>query len=224
MGADDVERPRRGRRADRSLGRQTHMRNQDVRSGLGHGAGARIAMAAQHTRLESRCNRRGSIDNQAAMGKEVIRVVAAVLDAVLPRRHGVTVDAGGSIMLVPAKEPLAMGSSIWIMFRPEQAWIETGGQGSPGGVNDSITTITINGAALVDEQSLLSHINSQLASSNASAYIADDGSLAFRLRTAGYGNISLDNFSGGVAGHCRSTCARTVSAETCSWRATSSPV
>lgn len=72
--------------------------------------------------------------------------------------------------------------------------------GSPGGVNDSITTITINGAALVDEQSLLSHINSQLASSNASAYIADDGSLAFRLRTAGYGNISLDNFSGGVAG------------------------
>jgi putative spermidine/putrescine transport system ATP-binding protein len=64
----------------------------------------------------------------------------------------VTVNAGGSMLLVPAKEPLAMGSSIWIMFRPEQAWIETGGQGSPGGVNS--LPVRVEDAVFLGEMSM----------------------------------------------------------------------
>ncbi len=62
------------------------------------------------------------------------------------------------------------------------------------GANDGTVTITVNGAALVDNDSLLSHINAQLNSTAARAYIADDGALAFRLQAGGYGDISLDNY------------------------------
>lgn len=72
--------------------------------------------------------------------------------------------------------------------------------GTPGGAEDGTFSITVNGAALQDEQSLVTHLNGQLASSDVAAYIADDGSVAFRLRSPGYGNLSIDNYSGGVPG------------------------
>ncbi len=63
------------------------------------------------------------------------------------------------------------------------------------GVNDGTFTININGPALVDESSLLQHINSQLSSSDVTAYIADNGTLAFRLDSVGYGDITVQNYN-----------------------------
>lgn len=62
------------------------------------------------------------------------------------------------------------------------------------GNNDGTFTVTVNGASLSDDAALLANINSQLSAGDVRAYIADDGSVAFRLNTAGYGNISLQNF------------------------------
>lgn len=62
------------------------------------------------------------------------------------------------------------------------------------GSNDGSFTVTINGAAIADNDTLLATINAQLSGSDVRAYIADDGGLAFRLRTAGYGNITLQNY------------------------------
>lgn len=67
---------------------------------------------------------------------------------------------------------------------------------SLNGNNDGTLTVTINGAAITDEQSLLVNMNSQLSASDVRAYIADDGSVAFRLLTPGYGNITLQNYDG----------------------------
>lgn len=72
--------------------------------------------------------------------------------------------------------------------------------GTPSGARDGDFTIIVAGANITDNQSLLSHLNSQLNHSDVAAYIADDGSVAFRLRTPGYGNISLDNYAGGAPG------------------------
>ncbi len=72
--------------------------------------------------------------------------------------------------------------------------------GTPGGADDGVFSVTVSGSALQDEQALVTHLNAQLATSDVAAYIADDGSVAFRLRSPGYGNLSLDNYSGGVPG------------------------
>jgi flagellar hook-associated protein 1 FlgK len=72
--------------------------------------------------------------------------------------------------------------------------------GTPGGADDGVFSVTVSGSALQDEQALVTHLNAQLATSDVAAYIADDGSVAFRLRSPGYGDISLDNYSGGVPG------------------------
>jgi flagellar hook-associated protein 1 FlgK len=72
--------------------------------------------------------------------------------------------------------------------------------GTPSGARDGNFTITVDGDGITDNQSLLTHLNAQLAGTDVSAYIADDGSLAFRLRTPGYGNLSLANFSGNTTG------------------------
>jgi len=119
---------------------------------------------------------------------------------------GTLVTTNGSMMGLPeGRSPVTQAALLPGGSAPDFSVTDFSGSpfsfdleitGSPNGVNDGTTTITINGAALLDDQSLLSHINSQLTSTNATAYIADDGSLAFRLRTPGYGNISLDNFAG----------------------------
>lgn len=70
--------------------------------------------------------------------------------------------------------------------------------GTPGGARDVTRTITVDGANITDNQSLLTHINAQLSNTDVRAYIADDGSLAFRLNTPGYGNISLTGIDGGA--------------------------
>lgn len=70
-----------------------------------------------------------------------------------------------------------------------------------GAASDGTHTININGPALSDEDSLLQHINSQLASSDVSAYIADNGTLAFRLNSVGYGDITLQNYDGDPDGN-----------------------
>ena len=52
--------------------------------------------------------------------------------------HGdgvVTVDIGGTEVRVPARQHLAIESRVWVMFRPEQAWIDTSGGDQPEGVN-----------------------------------------------------------------------------------------
>ncbi len=69
-----------------------------------------------------------------------------------------------------------------------------------GGSNNATVPVTISGGGIIDENTLLIEINSQLSTSNARAYIADNGTLAFRLATPGYGDLSLQNYAGGVAG------------------------
>lgn len=64
------------------------------------------------------------------------------------------------------------------------------------GQSDGTYTVTINSASIPDEAGLLATINAQLSASDLSAYIADDGSVAFRLNTAGYGNITVQNYDG----------------------------
>ncbi len=69
-----------------------------------------------------------------------------------------------------------------------------------GGASDSTTTINIASASITDNASLLQTINSQLSGSDVEAVIVDDGSgtetLAFRRRTAGDGDIVLQNYTG----------------------------
>lgn len=72
--------------------------------------------------------------------------------------------------------------------------------GTPNSARDGNFTVVVDGDGITDNQSLLTHLNAKLAGTDVSAYIADDGSLAFRLRTPGYGNLSLANFSGNTAG------------------------
>lgn len=67
---------------------------------------------------------------------------------------------------------------------------------SLSGSNDGTFNIVINGPQISDNSSLLTTINTQLASSDALAYIADNGSLAFRLKTPGFGDLSLQNYNG----------------------------
>lgn len=63
-----------------------------------------------------------------------------------------------------------------------------------GGSNNGTYTVTVDSAALNDEQDLLIHINTQLAGSDVSAYLDDSGAMAFRLNQAGYGDLSINNY------------------------------
>ncbi len=63
------------------------------------------------------------------------------------------------------------------------------------GINDGTVTVTVNEPAIVDNDTLLTAINNDLSGTDVRAYIADDGSLAFRLLTAGTGNITLQNYN-----------------------------
>lgn len=66
---------------------------------------------------------------------------------------------------------------------------------TPGGSNNGTFAVVISGAAITDETALLQQINAQLSVTDARAYIADNGTLAFRLNTPGYGEISIQNYN-----------------------------
>ncbi len=62
------------------------------------------------------------------------------------------------------------------------------------GVSDGTFNVVINGAAITDNDALITAINAQLGGTDVEAYITGEGGgaqLAFRLTTAGYGNIDL---------------------------------
>lgn len=73
--------------------------------------------------------------------------------------------------------------------------------GTLNGLYDGTTTVTIAGPAIIDNDALLNELNTQLSGSNVRAYIADNGTLAFRLNTAGYGDITLNNYNGDPDGN-----------------------
>ena len=68
--------------------------------------------------------------------------------------------------------------------------------GTTAGVNDGTFTVNVAGPALVDDDSLVAYLNAQLSGSNVRAYIADNGTMAFRLDTPGYGDITIQNYNG----------------------------
>lgn len=68
------------------------------------------------------------------------------------------------------------------------------------GVNDSISTVTINSPNITTDVELLQHINSQLGPTGVRAFMAIDAagnrSVAFKAADGGYANVSLQNYSG----------------------------
>ena len=64
------------------------------------------------------------------------------------------------------------------------------------GVNDATRTITISDSLINNNTTLLQSINLQLSGTDARAYIDDNGAVAFRLNSPGYGDLSLDNYAG----------------------------
>lgn len=68
--------------------------------------------------------------------------------------------------------------------------------GTLDGLYDGTTTVTVSGPAIVDNNALLNEINAQLSGRDVRAYIADNGTLAFRLNSSGYGDITLNNYNG----------------------------
>ncbi|VUD56471.1 Flagellar hook-associated protein 1 [Thalassocella blandensis] len=75
-------------------------------------------------------------------------------------------------------------------------------ENTPGGINNTAAPIvvTVDSASIVDEDALLLDINTNLTGTDVRAYMNDAGELAFRLNTAGAGDITLQNFAGGIAG------------------------
>ncbi|MFT5082232.1 MAG: flagellar hook-associated protein 1 FlgK [Lentisphaeria bacterium] len=67
---------------------------------------------------------------------------------------------------------------------------------SLNGANNGTFSVGISSAAIVDERTLLLEINNQLGSTDVRAYIADNGTLAFKLNSPGYGDITLQNYNG----------------------------
>lgn len=64
------------------------------------------------------------------------------------------------------------------------------------GSQDGVFNVRINQPAITDNTSLLQSINSQLSSAGVRAFIADDGSLGFKMQNPGYGNITLGGYNG----------------------------
>lgn len=63
------------------------------------------------------------------------------------------------------------------------------------GNKDGVYSVRINQPALTDDTSLLQAINSQLSTAGLRAFVADDGSLGFKLQEAGYGNITIGGYN-----------------------------
>ena len=68
------------------------------------------------------------------------------------------------------------------------------------GINDTTVTVTVSDPAITSEAGLLQEINSQLSGTDIEALIVDDGTgtnvLTFRSNTPGYGDITLQNYTG----------------------------
>lgn len=134
------------------------------------------------------------------------RYVPGIAQNLFPQNVGGTqVSTNGDMMGLPdgrfavTQATLKTGGNPPDMldFSAGSASFEIEVMGTPGGVRDiSSRTITIGGADITDNQSLLTHINGQLSDTDLRAYIADDGTLAFRMLTPGYGNISLTGIGG----------------------------
>lgn len=63
------------------------------------------------------------------------------------------------------------------------------------GLYDGTNTVTISSPAITDNTVLLNSINTQLSGSNVTAFIADDGSLAFRMNSSGYGDVTVNGYN-----------------------------
>ena len=70
---------------------------------------------------------------------------------------------------------------------------------SLAGANDTTVTVNINNPAIVDSDTLLAVVNAQLSGTDVEAYL-NEGRLAFRLDTPGFGDLSISNYAGGTAG------------------------
>lgn len=72
------------------------------------------------------------------------------------------------------------------------------------GAQDTLTTVTVSSSAITSEDELLRHINSQLGPSGVRAYVAIDDvgnrSLALHAAQEGYGNVSIQSYSGPANG------------------------
>ncbi|WP_188151698.1 flagellar hook-associated protein FlgK [Teredinibacter waterburyi] len=73
--------------------------------------------------------------------------------------------------------------------------------GTQNASSDGTFQVTISGPAITSNAILLDEINAQLGSANVEAYIAENNNLAFRLTTAGYGDITLQNYNGDPDGN-----------------------
>lgn len=62
------------------------------------------------------------------------------------------------------------------------------------GASDGTFTVLINSPGIVDNATLLADINDDLAATAAEAYIDENGELAFRLKSMGYGDITVQNY------------------------------
>lgn len=69
------------------------------------------------------------------------------------------------------------------------------------GISDGVFTVTINSPSIVDQTTLLADINDDLSGTNAVAYIDENGNLAFRMRSPGYGDVSVQNYDGDPDGN-----------------------
>ncbi len=63
------------------------------------------------------------------------------------------------------------------------------------GTSDGTFTVTINSPGIVDDATLLADINDDLAGTNVQAYMDENGELAFRMQSLGYGDITLQNYN-----------------------------
>lgn len=61
---------------------------------------------------------------------------------------------------------------------------------------DGVYTVRINQPALLDNTSLLQAINNQLSPAGVRAFMADNGSVAFKLQDPGYGNLTIGGYNG----------------------------
>lgn len=73
--------------------------------------------------------------------------------------------------------------------------------GTLNGSNDGTFTVAVTGPAIVDQNTLINELNAQLTGSDITAYIANNGTLAFRLSSPGYGDITLQNYNGDPDGN-----------------------
>ena len=63
-----------------------------------------------------------------------------------------------------------------------------------GGANNGTFTVVID-SAVTDNDRLIREINTQISLTDARAYIADNGTLAFRLNTPGFGDVAVQNYN-----------------------------